>query len=189
MPSSAQHSSWGRGLYLRKSAQGVRQRELRVSASHRTYCASAVFGLLCIEAPSSRKQEKSLQVSADFQSGQELTATKMARTATPNWNKPLAAVMDLILNSTIKFKHAAEVGRRAVMYCRGPDLLEWVEANRELLNKKHLDALEKPIEGTADAVALCERLIRFGFLYRAQYRPRSPLDILVKEVSECSSRD
>ncbi|KAL8435537.1 hypothetical protein ACSSS7_002464 [Eimeria intestinalis] len=107
-----------------------------------------------------------------------------------NWNKPLAAVMDQILNCNIKFKHAAEiydpefecfifrgcdkgfrVGRRAVVYCRGPDLLKWVYDNREMLNKKHSAALDKPIVNEDDAAALCDKLIRFGFLYRAQYRP------------------
>lgn len=95
----------------------------------------------------------------------------MAMAATPNWNKPLAAVMDQVLNCNIKFKHAAEVGRRAVVYCRGPDLLKWIIDNKETLNKKHADALERPIETEEDAIAFCDRLIRFGFLYRAQYRP------------------
>ncbi|KAL8271651.1 hypothetical protein Esti_004456 [Eimeria stiedai] len=79
--------------------------------------------------------------------------------------------MDQILNCNIKFKHAAEVGRRAVVYCRGPDLFKWVYDNREMLNKKHSAALEKQIETEEDAAALCDRLIRFGFFYRAQYRP------------------
>ncbi|CDJ60463.1 translocation protein sec62, putative [Eimeria maxima] len=33
----------------------------------------------------------------------------MNRPAAPNWNKPLAALMDTILNGSIKFKHAAEL--------------------------------------------------------------------------------
>lgn len=57
------------------------------------------------------------------------------------------------------------------MYCRGPDLLQWIQDNKDMLNKKHAEALERPIETEEDAVALCDRLIRFGFLYRAQYRP------------------
>lgn len=79
--------------------------------------------------------------------------------------------MDLLLNCSIKFKHAAEVGRRAVLYCRGDDLLKYIYEHKEIINKKHLDALEREIQTEEDAAALCDRLIRFGFLYRAQYRP------------------
>lgn len=67
-----------------------------------------------------------------------------------------------------------QVGRRAVLYCRGDDLLKYIYEHKEIINKKHFDALEKEIQTEEDAAALCDRLIRFGFLYRAQYRPVNP---------------
>ncbi|PHJ25024.1 translocation protein sec62 [Cystoisospora suis] len=89
-----------------------------------------------------------------------------------HWNEPLARVMDLILNCTIRFKTAAEVGKRAVFYCRGEDLFNWMMDNREMLVKKFPDALDgQPLETPTDVTDFCNKLIRYGFMYRAQYKP------------------
>ena len=61
------------------------------------------------------------------------------------------------------------------MYCRGADLLLFLTDNKELINRKHADALDNPIETKADAEALCAKLIQYGFLYKAEYRPVSLL--------------
>ncbi|KEP64524.1 UNVERIFIED_CONTAM: translocation protein sec62, putative [Hammondia hammondi] len=89
-----------------------------------------------------------------------------------HWNEPLARVMDVVLNCTIRFKTAAEVGKRAVFYCRGEDLFAWMMNNREMLQKKHADALDgQSLASETDVIEFCDKLIRFGFMYRAQYKP------------------
>lgn len=51
------------------------------------------------------------------------------------WNQELGASMNLIL-SQLKIKSAAEVGKRAVDYCRGDDLFKCILNNRDLINKR-----------------------------------------------------
>lgn len=61
-----------------------------------------------------------------------------------------------------------------MFYCRGEDLFNWMMDNREMLAKKFPDALDgQPLETPADVTDFCNKLIRYGFMYRAQYKPVS----------------
>lgn len=87
------------------------------------------------------------------------------------WNQELGASMNLIL-SQLKIKSAAEVGKRAVDYCRGDDLFKCILNNRDLINKRCPSYLKEfPIKDEGDAIRFGNILIKNGFIYRSQYQP------------------
>lgn len=87
-------------------------------------------------------------------------------------DKEAVALMEAILSGGIKVKSAAEVGKRAVEYTRGDEIINWIMNNKELVKTLCPTELEDGrIETKDDAARLCDILIEEGLLYRAQYQP------------------
>eukprot|EP00375_Theileria_parva_P002281 XP_764959.1 translocation protein sec62 [Theileria parva strain Muguga] len=80
--------------------------------------------------------------------------------------------MDVMLNSGVKVKSAAEVGKRAVQFTRGDEISKWLMSNKELVYNKCPSFFQNSkLEDNDDLANFVDRLIEKGFMYRAQYQP------------------
>ncbi|GBE59060.1 hypothetical protein BOVATA_005530 [Babesia ovata] len=87
--------------------------------------------------------------------------------------KETVALMEALLNSGIKVKSAAEVGKRAVEYTRGDEISKWILNNKPTIAKlcPTLLANADISPESDDVIRVCDELIDAGFIYRAQYQP------------------
>ncbi|UKK02095.2 translocation protein [Theileria orientalis] len=88
------------------------------------------------------------------------------------FNRQLSSLMDSMLKNGVRVKSAAEVGKRAVQFTRGDEILKWVINNKELAYSKCSIYFETAkLEDEADVANFVDTLIENGFMYRAQYQP------------------
>ncbi|KAK1444654.1 translocation protein sec62 like protein [Babesia gibsoni] len=86
--------------------------------------------------------------------------------------RELTALMDAMLNGGIKVKSAAEVGKRAVEYTRGDEMMKWILSNKDRVRSMcptHIEDMD--VNKDDELVGICDILIDEGFIYRAQYQP------------------
>eukprot|EP01066_Platyproteum_vivax_P014076 Platyproteum_vivax@DN6331_c0_g1_i1.p1 len=92
------------------------------------------------------------------------------------WDPSLEPFMiQLISKKGVKVKQAAEVGKRMVDYFRGHDFCKYIKRNWDTIKKRAPHALDNmdnfPEGDTKVAEKIAEKLIKGGFIVRAQYQP------------------
>uniref|UniRef100_A0A3B0N9K8 Translocation protein SEC62 n=1 Tax=Theileria annulata TaxID=5874 RepID=A0A3B0N9K8_THEAN len=87
-------------------------------------------------------------------------------------NNELSSLMDVMLKGGVKVKSAAEVGKRAVQFTRGDEIVKWLMNNKELVYNKCPSFFQNSkLEDNQDVSNFVDNLIENGFMYRAQYQP------------------
>ncbi|GIX60747.1 translocation protein Sec62, putative [Babesia caballi] len=87
--------------------------------------------------------------------------------------KEAVALMEALLNGGIKVKSAAEVGKRAVEYTRGDEIIKWVQDNKATVAKLCPTVMKEMgiSPDSDDLINVPSVLVDEGLIYRAQYHP------------------